>query len=909
MNQYHAGSAPPPAPSRHSEGIEPGMSVRIVSAFGISSTLVAVLCAPWWFGGVEARIQVFLYGLVLIGLFCGTIALAMNRSSKVRVPCAVIPLILAVLLGGLQLLPLSERALRAISPAGVELRSMVANRNGDLESWTTDIGIPERTARRPLSLYPASSRHDLALLVMAVSVFLLGALFFSNPRTHLWLFGLILVNGTAITFFGLTQKLSWNGMLYWSIPLTQGGLPFGPFVNRNNAGGYLILCFAAAVGATVWCLQRYLPTRLPAEAPGAHGIANRLRDTGWQAVEVLGSLNARTLGALTATGFLAAGILATLSRGAAASLVMATMLSVFIVRLAHRRSPSLAWLAVITAICIGLVSWVGIDDAMGGRWSNLWNSQLDDQARLSHWKDALHAVPDNWLVGSGLGTYRFVYPQYQKRFQEKWFYHAENQYIEALVESGIVGAILLFLTLGMVIVGVWRLLRWDPDPRSAAFAVGVILAVVGQSIASCFDFGLYIPANMMLFALICGAATGRSAQITRQGRELDQPSKSHRHAFAVLVMLMLGLGWLGRSELKGASSVEQALRSVRLDNALTSFEPNSIRPHIESLEQAVADQTDNPELHRRLAELWIQLYRAETLKVVREKMAFDDPDDPRLYQLTLPMVLHQRIHFLNQVGLTDELARLRQSNAIQENLLPAIKHLVLSRRYCPLLPEVHSGMAQLCGIMGNPAADQLHLKRLRRLAPGNPDLLYVSGLMEHHAGRVDLALDCWKKCLTLSDRYLDNVLELADPWLTREDVVEKLLPDSPQMLVQLARQRYAEESYVEVQRVLVNRAANLLERVDSNEADRYYLEAAICALRSEPDLALAHYAEAVQRQPDAFKWRYEYALLLRQQGQIERAYEQALWCTKLAPKYRRHSQLLDELRRQRAVGRSAPGSG
>lgn len=883
------------------------MFVRIVSILGIASTLWAILIAPWWFGSVEARVQVALYSLILFGMLCGTIVLVINRGSVVRVPWALISLLLAVLLGGLQLLPLPDRARRVISPAGVETQSMTGGANGVVEPWARDMGIPAQAARRPLSLYPASSRHDLALLVMAVNAFLLGALFFSNPRTHLWLFGLIAANGTAITFFGLTQKLSWNGMLYWSVPLTQGGLPFGPFVNRNNAGGYLILCFAAGIGATIWCLQRYLPTRLSAETPRAQGFASHCREFGWRTIEVLGNLNARTLGALTASGFLAAGVLATLSRGAAASLAIATLLTIFTVRVAHRRSPSLVWLGVIGAICIGLVSWVGVDDAMGGRWTTLWKNQLGTHARFTHLQDALHAVPDYWLVGSGLGTYRFVYPQYQKRFEEKWFYHAENQYLEALVEGGITGVLLLLLTLALVIGSVWRLLRWDPDPRSAAFAVGALVAVVGQAVASCFDFGLYIPANMLLFALICGAVSGRSAQITRQGRELDHPSPPHRYAFVVLALLMLGLGWFGRSELKAASSVEQALRSVRMDNALTSFTPNQIRPHIESLELAVSDQVDNPELHRRLAELWIQLYRAETLELVRAKTAFDDPNDPRLYQLTLPMVLHQRFHFLNQVKLTDEMDRLRESNAVQENLIPAIKHLALSRMYCPLLPEVHSGLAQLCGVVGDPTEDQLHLERIRQLAPGNPDLLYASGLMEHHAGRVDLALACWKNCLTLSDRYLDNVLELADPWLARDDVVEKLLPDSPQLLVRLARQRYAEEAYTEVQRAMVARAANLLERVDLDEADRYYLQAAICVLNSEPESALECYAEAVRRRPDAFKWRFEYALLLQQQGQIQQAYEQALWCTKLAPKYRRHSQLLEEIRRERAVGTSKPG--
>jgi len=53
------------------------------------------------------------------------------------------------------------------------------------------------------------------------------------------------INGVAIAFFGLVQQLTWNGRLFWQVPLEQGGEPFGPFVDRNHAGGFLTLCLAA----------------------------------------------------------------------------------------------------------------------------------------------------------------------------------------------------------------------------------------------------------------------------------------------------------------------------------------------------------------------------------------------------------------------------------------------------------------------------------------------------------------------------------------------------------------------------------------------------------------------------------------------------------------------------------------
>lgn len=53
------------------------------------------------------------------------------------------------------------------------------------------------------------------------------------------------------------QRLTWNGQLYWMIPLPfPGGEPFASFWNRNHAAGYLNLCFAAVAGLMVAGIRR-----------------------------------------------------------------------------------------------------------------------------------------------------------------------------------------------------------------------------------------------------------------------------------------------------------------------------------------------------------------------------------------------------------------------------------------------------------------------------------------------------------------------------------------------------------------------------------------------------------------------------------------------------------------------------
>ena len=54
-------------------------------------------------------------------------------------------------------------------------------------------------------------------------------------------------SGVAISFVGILQRLSNNGKVLWQYELLGGGSPFGPFVNANNAAGFLLIGFSAAM--------------------------------------------------------------------------------------------------------------------------------------------------------------------------------------------------------------------------------------------------------------------------------------------------------------------------------------------------------------------------------------------------------------------------------------------------------------------------------------------------------------------------------------------------------------------------------------------------------------------------------------------------------------------------------------
>src|SRR5208283_3513705 len=53
--------------------------------------------------------------------------------------------------------------------------------------------------------------------------------------------------GFFVSIFGTLQHLTFNGKLYWFRVMRYGGLPFGPYVNRNHFAGFAELLIPIAL--------------------------------------------------------------------------------------------------------------------------------------------------------------------------------------------------------------------------------------------------------------------------------------------------------------------------------------------------------------------------------------------------------------------------------------------------------------------------------------------------------------------------------------------------------------------------------------------------------------------------------------------------------------------------------------
>ena len=70
------------------------------------------------------------------------------------------------------------------------------------------------------------------------------------PRVRVkWLIRRIAALGLAMALFGIVQRGTFNGKLYWVwTPINTAGNAFGSFVNRNHFAGWMLMAAALTAG-------------------------------------------------------------------------------------------------------------------------------------------------------------------------------------------------------------------------------------------------------------------------------------------------------------------------------------------------------------------------------------------------------------------------------------------------------------------------------------------------------------------------------------------------------------------------------------------------------------------------------------------------------------------------------------
>lgn len=884
----------------------------LISWGGRLTLLVVLLCAPWAFGGAVYEHQCWLYAGVLCALGLWIVAFALKprelRASQAIVPTILAPLCFALLLGAVQIAPgyhLKMPALEFPTDSG----SVPAAGDAVLGSLAPELK-EEFHRRSRISLYPSSTRLELARLTVGVAAFLAGLGLFATARLQRLLWVALGLNGAALAVFGIVQKLNWNEKIYWTVPLTLGGQPFASFVNRNNAAGYLNLCLAAAAGFAVWILGNQTAVIDASDRPRR---ANREQRRGgrrtivqpWQFLAVSPGI------------LILAGVCASLSRGGSVAAAIAA-LAVLALLAFQRGAKVAAWTACGgLVLCAFLLGWLGLSSGFSDRIATLFDERVTADARWINWQTAWRAICDFPILGTGFGTYRYAYRPYETQNVKLWFYNADNHYVEGLTEGGLVGILLIGICVALMIRTLWLLLSSNAGRTNDPLMYVALFALLSQLVQAAFDFGVSIPANMLTFATICGVIVGEAARRCvphRPPLSIALPVWQPQLVIGMLSLALLVNGGLGVEEVATAAIAREARVSLPNMESLDSLHETQMEAAIVRLGDAVRQRPDDAELQQALGELWIYRYRREVYRAWQARAA-ENPESVRSPEWTRigTDVLHRSANVAFREADFESLARLRDMPMVRENLQPARRHLLAARAACPLLFRVDIHLAMLAFLDQENPAGVADLERAAALSPVDEDLLYMAGRLADQAARPELSERFWRRCLSLGDKHRQEILNSVLEKKSFSEVLERVLPPSPALLLDLARTRFQGEKHESERLTLIQTARHLLETGSSSppSAEQLYWSGVAERLDGQTARAILLFCQAVEKNPSSLAWRLDLAQAYRDAGQIAEALREARWCSWMSPDDPGVEALLKELLRlpgsQPKNGESAAG--
>lgn len=342
---------------------------------------------------------------------------------------------------------------------------------------------------------PFDTRVELQLLLALTLLFFLATQAFRTADDWRFFLWFIMSLGFVVAIFGILQHLTFNGKLYWFREMRYGGIPFGPYVNRNHFAAFAELVIPIAL----------VPL-----------VLGKVRRERWFAVGLLALF---PLGAL----FLSA------SRGGIISFGVELALLALLIVLRRAGGKHVLAGAAVLLVAFTLVSWLGASQILQ-RFSSLQSLEVNSGKRASMRLDTWHIFREHPWTGTGLGTLQTVFPAYETHYDAKVVNHSHNDYLEALAETGLAGAACCaWFLLALFFQSLRRLFRYDKS-FSAALHLSGLVACAGFLSHSLVDFNLHIPANALLFFLMANLAT---ADIASPGSPPSAQRRRHREEAAL----------------------------------------------------------------------------------------------------------------------------------------------------------------------------------------------------------------------------------------------------------------------------------------------------------------------------------------------------------------------------------------
>ncbi len=325
-------------------------------------------------------------------------------------------------------------------------------------------------------------------LLAYYAIFWISIILANTNKRVFYLLLAIALGGTVQAVFSIAGAL---GDWYTSINTGSkvfSGIISGSFVNYNHFAAFLNMSIVALIGLIFLTRMEISPRHLQARA--------RAKTPLWQ------------IHFSIYFAVLIAAMIMTHSRGGAIALLLAFAGSFLLI--ASNSVYRVRYLSAFNGlwvIAFLVVLWAGY----GFFIAQFDNASNDYSIRLHILHLSWQVIKDFWLLGVGAGNYAALIPLYETSSFGFYIDHAHNDYIELLVEQGVIGFLIYFIMILIAMVYSIKTIRHIDSVSYKTYALIGLMGCMTMLFHSLIDFNFQIPSNAAYFFIFLALALLRPA--------------------------------------------------------------------------------------------------------------------------------------------------------------------------------------------------------------------------------------------------------------------------------------------------------------------------------------------------------------------------------------------------------------
>jgi tetratricopeptide (TPR) repeat protein len=440
--------------------------------------------------------------------------------------------------------------------------------------------------------------------------------------------------------------------------------------------------------------------------------------------------------------------------------------------------------------------------------------------------------------GVGLGAYDWIFPTYDRSFAASTAEYVENEYLQALVDTGPLGLAAVILFVGVIAVRYVRAVRNPDDERTGLAAVGLGYGLLAVMVHSISDFGQHLPAVGCLSAVTCGLLFNlghrRGSRTIRIGRGVG--------AVVMLIVVTVGAwamidatrAWQGERHWKRARP--QALALGRKDWRASDAEFASL---LNAAGAAIAADPDNAYYR-----YWTAVYRWRWLRMQAGEATANLPVNDRT------VAAAQRI-----VGELNE-----------------------ARSRAPTFGLVYSILGQIeLNFLKRPLGHD-HIQAGHLLSRNDGYAAYIAGEADARRGQFDTAAKKFHEAILIDPTMIDDVVDCYVNDVERPELAADGVGDDFTALIEVRNALRKEPKWKDLADKAEARAFAVLQaECEAPNAAPSKLASLAAYVRDHGQLEQAerYMARALQGAPTNVYWRCHRAETLYKLGRTREALEEA----------------------------------